>query len=300
MDRQQGRREMTIPDISVIIPHYNDPVRLDRCLASLDQQSVDRSRFEIIVADNRSPVGEAVVAAAIAGRATLVFADEKGAGPARNAAVAASTGRILAFIDADCVADPDWLAAGEAALSRHDLVGGRMIVFTESGGRPTPAEAFELVFAFQNEAYVRDKGFSVTANLFTTRAVFDAVGPFRNGVSEDADWCHRARDLGYRIGYAADARVSHPARTDWPELERKFKRINAEMHQLLMGRPGGGWRWAAQCVILPLSIPAHAVRVLRAPTLNGVDERLAALGMLARIRMWRTTDALLRLVGART
>jgi glycosyltransferase involved in cell wall biosynthesis len=290
---------MTMPDISVIIPHYDDPVRLDRCLTSLDRQSVDRSRFEIIVADNRSPIGEAAVAAAIARRATLVIADEKGAGPARNAAVAASTGRILAFIDADCVADPDWLAAGAAALADHDLVGGRMIVFTESGDRPSAAEAFELVFAFQNEAYVRDKGFSVTANLFTTRAVFDAVGLFRNGVSEDADWCHRARDMGYRIGYAADAKVSHPARTDWPQLERKFRRINAETHQLLMGRPGGRWRWAVQCAILPLSVPAHAIRVMRAPTLNGMDERLSALGMLARIRLWRTADAVLRLMGAR-
>lgn len=288
------------PSVSVIVPHYHDLERLDRCLGSLEAQSYPRAAFEVVVADNMSPEGEAVVAARIAGRARLVIATEKGAGPTRNAAVAASTNEVLAFIDADCIADPDWLARGVAALARADLIGGRMIVLIEGEGRKSGAEAFEAVFAFDNRSYVEKKQFSVTANLFCSRAVFDATGPFRNGMSEDADWCLRARDASYRIAYAHDAVVSHPARADWAALRKKWVRINAELHQLEMSRPGGRGRWARHTALLPLSVVAHAPRVLNSAALDGAGERLAALGTLARLRLWRFGDSVLRLTGVRS
>ncbi|MFW5899467.1 MAG: glycosyltransferase family 2 protein, partial [Jiangellaceae bacterium] len=101
------------------------------------------------------------------------------------------------------------IAAGFRALAGEgapDAVGGRVEVFHEdegagpsTGPRTVPrtgAQAFEAVFAFENRAYVERKGFSVTANLVTRRAVFEDVGPFRPGLSEDLDWCARARARG--------------------------------------------------------------------------------------------------------
>ena len=216
--------------VSVIVPHFDDLARLGTCLAALDAQ--DFRDVEVIVADNGSPSGEAAVAAVIEGRATLVIAVERGAGAARNAGVAAASGQILVFTDADCIPDPGWLAAGVAALDHADLVGGAMVVSVADEAAPTPIEAFERVFAFDNRAYVA-KGFSVTANLFTRRDVFDAIGGFRANVSEDADWCLRARDAGYRIAYAADAIVAHPARRTWPELTRKWDRLVRESAALM-------------------------------------------------------------------
>src|SRR5688572_18224951 len=90
------------PQVSVIVPHYGDLANLDRCLSALVRQTYPRERFEIVVADNGSPQGEAAVLQAIAGRARLTIVAEKGAGPARNGGVAVSQGRILAFTDADC------------------------------------------------------------------------------------------------------------------------------------------------------------------------------------------------------
>jgi GT2 family glycosyltransferase len=300
MDCRAPERVSVLPSVSVIVPHYHDLDRLGRCLASLGGQTYPRDAFEIVVADNLSPEGEAAVVARIAGRARLVFASERGAGPARNAAVAASTGEVLAFIDADCIADPAWLEKGVAALGRSDLVGGRMIVLIEGDGRKSGAEAFEAVYAFDNRTYVLKKHFSVTANLFCARLVFDVTGPFRNGMSEDVDWCLRAIAAGYRIGYAEDAAVSHPARADWSALKKKWRRINAELHQLEMLSPGGRARWAGHTALLPLSIAAHAPRILRSPALNGAQERMAALATLARLRLWRFGDALLRLGGMRS
>src|SRR3546814_11581189 len=70
--------------IRVIVPHYDDVERLKLCLDALEAQSLLRSSFEIIVADNGSPGGKKALAALIGDRARMVTVPEKGAGPART------------------------------------------------------------------------------------------------------------------------------------------------------------------------------------------------------------------------
>lgn len=270
------------PDVTVVVPHYNDYVRLDRCLTALAAQDFTGS-YEIVVADNASP-DPARVAAAVAGRARIVVARDKGAGPARNAGVAAARGRRLAFTDADCLPEPGWLAAGIAALAPETIVGGRMTVL--AGSPRSGAEAFETVFAFDNAAYVRDKGFTVTANLFAARDLFDRVGPFRTGVSEDVEWCWRARAAGVRLVYAAGAVVGHPARRDWPELAAKWRRLAHETY-LLDRERGKSAAWVvARAWATLLETPRALVRVARSPLLTP-GERGAAAGVLIRLRLLR-------------
>lgn len=280
------------PPVSVIVPHYDDLDRLDACLTALGRQNYPRERTEIVVADNNSPAGAAAVEARIAGRARLTICHEPGAGPARNAGVAVASHDLLAFIDSDCVAEPGWLSAGIAALGSHDLIGGRVAVSVATPGARSGAEAFEQVFAFDNRRYVEEQRFTVTANLFTRRDVFAAVGGFRANVSEDLEWCRRAVAAGYRIAYADGARMSHPARANWPELLRKWRRLQQESFALALERPGGRLRWLMRATALPLSILAHAPTVVRSPALSNRGERRRALATLARLRLWRFGDAL--------
>ncbi len=284
------------PTVSVVVPHYSDLSRLDICLHALDAQTYPRDRLEIIVADNGSPEGEAAVSRVIAGRARLVTVGEKGAGPARNGGAAAASGEILAFTDSDCVPEPSWLAEGVAALARADVVGGRMRVWVEDERALTGPEAFERVFAFDNETYVRRKGFSVTANLFCRSRDFRRVGGFRNGLSEDLEWCRRACGQGLRLDYAATAVVGHPARRTWAELQRKWSRLNREAFALAIGAPGARLRWVLRCLLLPVSAVVHAPKVVGSRKLKGVGCRVSALTTLFRLRLWRMGDSL-RLLG---
>lgn len=287
------------PDVSVIVPHYNDLARLDRCLERLTAQSLAPERFEIIVADNMSPAGEATVRATIADRARLVLAPERGAGPARNAGVAAARGAILAFTDADCVPDSGWLAGGLPLLDRFDIVGGRMNVLVE-GPRPmSGAEAFETVFAFDNKTYVEKRGFTVTANLFCRRPTFETVGAFRTDMSEDIEWCERAGRMGLTIGYAENAAVAHPARANWDELWRKTERVNSERFRLAGTHRHGRLRWAMASLALPASIVLHAPAIFTHPGLTSNRERLAALQTLARLRIARALHSQRLLFGER-
>lgn len=284
------------PKVSVVIPHYRDVENLKICLHALEAQSYPRDAFEIIVADNGSPEAEAVRAAA--GDARLVIARERGAGPARNAGAAAARGEMLAFIDSDCVPQPQWLAEGVAALSRFDFAGGRVTVLIADPRRMTAVEAFEKVFAFDNEAYVTKKGFTGSGNLFCPRALFEKVGGFRVGVSEDVEWSHRATAAGFRLGFAPNATVGHPARRTWPELVAKWRRLTLEAYLLAMEKGGSQPRWFLRSLLLPASALAHAPRVLRDPSLN-MDRKLAALRVLVAIRCWRFCAALRLLLARR-
>jgi GT2 family glycosyltransferase len=278
---------MSLPNVTVIVPHYHDMVGLDRCLSALSRQTYPADRTQIVVSDNASPEGEAAIAGMIKARAQLVNVEQRGAAPTRNGGVAIATGDILAFTDSDCAPEPDWIAAGVAALQHYDVVGGRMTVSVEDERRMTSVEAFERVFAFDNESYVKRKGFSVTANLFCRRADFARVGGFRDGLSEDLDWCHRATAAGLRLGYAPAAVVGHPARRTWDELTRKLARLTAETYGLLDPGRAARLRWLLRSCALPGSAVVHSYRVFSSPNLQRPVDRFAALAVLFRSRLWR-------------
>ena len=277
--------------ISVVVPHYNHLTGLERCLASLDQQSLDRTRFEIIVVDNMSVIDRALIERAVGGGAKLLFQPERGAGPARNMGVADAQGEYLAFIDADCVADEYWLEQGLIGLKAFDFIGGKVETSVLDSRSPTGVEAFDQVFAFDFASYIQDKGFTGTGNLFCSRAMFDVVGPFQTGVSEDMEWSHRATAKGFTLGYCPTAIVHHPARREWSELQKKWARLNRETYGLMRRKPWGTLRWLVRSWLLPLSIIPHAAKILLSNRALSPKARLRAIFVLMRIRLWRLVDA---------
>lgn len=274
------------PLISVIVPHLNDLQRLARCVEALNSQSLPRQAFEIIVADNGSDCGIASVERAAAG-ARVIAVHERGAGPARNGALALARGHILAFTDSDCVPDSNWLAEGRAALETSDIAGGNIRLTACNPARPTAVEAFEFVFAFNNQRYVERLGFSVTANLFAKRTVYDAIAGFQVGIPEDVDWCRRARQAGFRLSYAPRAVVDHPARHDMQELISKWQRLTAEAFGDLRMNGGTLWIWITKSAAVLVSPIFDATKVMTTRRLTGIAPRLAATVVLFRIRALR-------------
>lgn len=275
------------PRHAVIVPHYNDAERLSRCLEALSVN--DLSDTDVLVVDNASPVSPAPVIARHP-FVRMVIETGRGAAVARNRGVAETTAEALFFLDADCVPAADWLAVAKDSFRRAAIVGGAIAVFDETPPPRSGAEAFETVFAFNYRDYILNKRFSVTANLLTTRSVFDAVGPFINGVSEDEEWCLRARAKGYDIALEERLRVGHPTRPDWPSLVRKWQRLNREMFELRLRQAGaarGRTMWLLRGFAMPLSAIAHLPRVLRNPRLSGWRERIAGAATLVRLRSLR-------------
>lgn len=275
-------------EFAVIIPHYNDVARLRRCLAALVPQG--RDDVDLVVVDNGSVESLEQIRAEFP-RVRIEVEQGKGAALARNKGVSATRAPNLIFLDADCVPAPDWFSAARNACGRSDIVGGAIDLFDETPGPRSGAEAVETVFAFRYKDYIEKKGFSVTANLATTRRVFDAVGPFVNGLSEDAEWCFRARAKGFRLILDEAMRVAHPTRSDWPALARKWRRITNEMFALhIADHPGFGGRalWAMRALATAASGAAHLPRLILSRELNGLGERLRGAGTLVRLRLLRS------------
>ena len=278
------------PTVAVIIPHYEDPERLARCLEALARE--DLSGVEVAVVDNASPTApppEALKAAHPHVR--FLVEAEKGAAAARNRGVAETAAPNLLFIDSDCVPCPGWIAAARRAIGAAPLVGGHVGTFDETPPPRSGAEAFEAVFAFDFQDYIERKGFSGAGNLLTTRAVFDAVGGFRGGVSEDREWTRRAVAAGHPLIYRAEMAVVHPTRQDWGALERKWRRMTSEMWELHREDAGGGARarllWAGRALLMPASVLAHLPRVMGSDRLASGAERRRAAATLLRLRIAR-------------
>jgi GT2 family glycosyltransferase len=285
------------PRVSVIIPHYNMPDALDRCLASVRAQA-GAEAVEIIVVDNGSKALPHAVLARHPG-VRLLSEPTPGPGPARNTGVAAAQGDVLLFIDADCRAAPGWLEAAIAAVSAggtRAVVGGDVRVPFVDPARPTAIEAFEAVFGYRQQMYIERKGFSATCNMAMHRAVFDAVGPFSAiGLAEDLDWGRRAVAAGFAIAYVPAMRVHHPARPDFHSLQVKWQRHIAHDWAKHVADAEPRWRWRAKAAAMPLSVLVDAVRLLISPRLPGFGlpglvARLRGIGVLARLRLYRAAE----------
>ncbi|MGO9421549.1 glycosyltransferase [Roseiarcus sp.] len=277
--------------VSVIIPHYNDLQNLERCIGLLAAQTLPRDQYEVVVADNNSRCGIDAVRRVCGKIARVVPAPIQGAGPARNAAVAASRGKVLAFIDSDCRPSSSWLERGLAALSSAQIVGGRVDVDYVDPSRPTAEEAFERVFAFNFKRYIREVGFSGSGNMFVPREIFDNVGGFRAQVAEDVDWGQRALIANYRFAYADDVVVSHPARRSWTELTQKWGKATREAYASAIEKPNGRLKWALRSVAVLASPFVHWTTIAQTPKLDSLDQRLMAIGVLFRIRFWRFIES---------
>ncbi len=286
------------PSISVIIPHLNQADSLRRCLQSLADQANALKSVEIVVVDNGSRELPSWVSREFEG-VTLEREKVAGPGPARNFGVAGSHGKVLAFIDADCIADPNWLPTIAKHFSGRgrSIVGGDVRIAVRKPGRPTMLEAYESIFAYRQEEYIRRHGFSGTGNLAVTRAVFEAIGPFAGlQYAEDRDWGRRAKRLGYQIDFVPDMIVYHPARESLTELYQKWDRHIDHDYLEWSKKRFGGPRWLLRSFLVAVSPAAEIVRIALSTRVSGFRSRLLAATGMSITRIYRARQMISRLL----
>ncbi len=280
--------------ISVVTPTYNRPAPLARALASLlAQRGFDDLEIELIVVDN-SPDANARTAVEAARKETrfpLLYISEPRAGVAnaRNAGVAAATGRWVAFLDDDEEADPGWLSAlvSVARKTAADAVFGPVVARAE-GARDIGAFApfFERRIERADGADISD----LVAYLGTNNSMFDrlsCLGAKENfdprlneSGGEDSLLLQRLAMSGKRFHFSAEARVVEWAperRLTWAYVKkRKFLSGQIRVFVQAMARPGDTLavtRWMA--VGLVQSVIFGAATLLLAPMGEEKREKMA-------------------------
>jgi glycosyltransferase involved in cell wall biosynthesis len=278
------------PLISVVIPHLNQPAGLEACLGSLENQTLERSAFEVIVVDNGSArLPEDVIARY---PATRLFQELRpGPGLARNHGIEQASGDILAFIDADCRAHPDWLSGALRASQsapKRSVLGGDVRIWRNSDMTITALEAYESVFAYRFKLYIEQHGFSGTGNLVVRHSDFESVGPFRGiEVAEDIDWGQRARAAGFSFLYVPEMIVFHPARQSLRELFVKWDRHI--QHAVNTGGKDAKWqaRWVLRAFAVLISPVVDWTKVIASNRIDGVLVRMKAIFVLTAVRAYR-------------
>jgi len=223
------------PLVSVIVVHYRQQAELDRTLAALARQSYPAERLEVIVVDDGSPTPPTVPEGV-----RLIVQEDLGfrLSAARNVGVAASSGSVLCFVDADTAPEPDYVlrltrlpaVAPEAVTvgqRKHADFAGSGVAVTEPVERAGPAHELTQPRWLQ-QAYgwtadllhADDRSYRHLIGAVTccTRWFFDEVGGFDESFTsyggEDWEWAHRAWLAGGVFAHVPGAVAWHDG-PDW-------------------------------------------------------------------------------------
>lgn len=219
--------------ISVLIPVYNDPKGLETCLNALSKQEQYADDMEVIVIDNASDISLEDIVKKFP-FAKYAYEKKAGSYAARNKGMKLVTGKYIAFTDADCIPESDWLKKGICCIRKepaHTLVGGE--VHMPLSNKPTATELYQCAVGFQQKENIEERLFSVTANLFVKSKDMQQIGFFNENILSggDRDWCLKAIKKGMTISYCSKSIVNTPPRRLLKNAIKQTRRVAGGRHQ---------------------------------------------------------------------
>lgn len=213
-------------DASVILCVRNGANTIEAQLAALSAQSC-AAEWELIVVDNDSTDRTAAILdqwKAQVARLRVVSALERHSLPyARNVGAAVAQGRVLAFCDADDVADPGWLEGLLTGAGEADIVGGRLELELLNSARVRDWRGFSEEELWQPRA-LGYLPYAVGANFAVRHATYDAVGGCDEAFvacSDDIDLSWRIQHSGGSITFRKDAVMHYRLRDHLREVVRQ-------------------------------------------------------------------------------
>ena len=216
-------------NISVVIPTYNRLHFLEKCLASLKEQTVPLDSFEVIVVVDGSEDGTLDFLATYSPPYPFkhLFIENSGLSVARNIGAGLASSQYLIFLDDDIVADPRLV---EEHLFSQRQAGEALI----QGGLSIHPKLTKTPFILEEEsrlqAFMDGKGFHEIligedisgGNLSIGRDLFQKIGKFNSALrwNEDGEFGHRLEKSGIPIFYNKNALG---LMIDFRDLERALK-----------------------------------------------------------------------------
>jgi GT2 family glycosyltransferase len=198
------------PKVSVVVCVYNGERTIDSCLASLEK--LNYPNYEVLVVNDGSTDGTRQIAEGYA-YIRMIHQENKGLSEARNVGIRAATGEIIAFTDADCMADPDWLTHLVARFQSSEFaaVGGPNLTpaddsFVASCVAVSPGAPTHVLL--DDEVAEHIPGCNMAFRREALEAI-DGFDPIFRAAGDDVDLCWRLQNKGYKIGFSAAAVVWH-------------------------------------------------------------------------------------------
>lgn len=201
------------PEIAVVVPSHDRPLRLRWLLNALAEQTLARDRFEVIVGhDSAGPETEALLRShplASAGVLRHVTLEPGSAPPGRNRNAAWRLARapIIAFTDDDCRPPPEWLEQALGTARRHP---GAIV---QGATAPDPDEGMIGFWApwVASQSIVPPRPWAQACNIVYPKDVLEDCGGFPEDmyVGEDTALAETARARGVPYVGAAEVLTFH-------------------------------------------------------------------------------------------
>jgi len=235
LDAAAGRAVM---DISVIIGTYNRCESLIKSVRSIILMHVpDGVSWELIVVDNNSTDKTREQVSNLGRNTTVdmhyVLEERQGLSYARNRGIEESKGKIIAFLDDDCIVDPYWLSRlvneFHADPELHGI-GGRVELY-DKRDKPvtimTSRDRRLFTSAGQLFSFMHGCNMAFVRTVFENTGVFDIrLGPGTKILAaEDADFIYRVYKSGFKMLYCPELLVYH----------NHGRRLDAQVATLLRG-----------------------------------------------------------------
>ena len=214
------RKAAAGPAVSVVMPAYRASGDIGDALDSIVQQTCHD--LEVIVVNDGSPDTDELetALAPYRDRIRYITQDNRGAGAARNAAIAQARGRYVAFLDADDRWLPEFLARQVAFLDAHAEVG---LVYTDafvSGESPLAGRRFmEKAPSFGSvtlESLIAQRCNIILSTVVMRRELLVDAGGFDEALrrGQDFDLWLRLAFRGVRMAYQRVVLAERRARAD--------------------------------------------------------------------------------------
>ena len=189
---------------SIVIPAFNEERYIRACLDSVFSLNFPRERYEVIVIDNGSTDKTIEYASNYETQCHTKLGVKVGA--VRNFGASIAKGEFIAFLDSDCVVDPEWLnTALKKLLQNPKLVIGGQYLMRES---PSWLEKYWVLNNSTTQIYQTTL---VGGCIFVPKATFHEVNGFNEALhsGEDSDLTYRLRKSGFNVEICPKLSVIH-------------------------------------------------------------------------------------------
>lgn len=205
--------------ISAYIPAYNVSEYLSRAIEGLLSQT--HPCDEILVIDDGSGDNSAEIASRYTQITLIRHSANKGLAAARNTALCAARNELIASVDADVVANPNWIATLLPHMADPKVAGAGG--FLVEGVQKTLADRWRRARMPQEWGpnYIRNPSFLFGSNnIFRKSAVLE-IGAYNESLrtnGEDPDLASRLRAKGWDLIYDPAARATHLRHDNLPSI----------------------------------------------------------------------------------
>jgi glycosyltransferase involved in cell wall biosynthesis len=202
--------EPPLPKVSVIVPVYNAEETIAECVNSLLGLNYSKENLELICINNASTDRTQDILDRHKKEIKTFHERKRGPAAARNRGLLNARGDVVAFVDADCVVDKNWLK--NIVLPLQDV--GVGIV----GGKILSKRPCNNIEEFGEKIHDHDKAINefkppyvITMNWSSRLSVLKEVGLFDESFRrcEDVDMSRKIFQAGYRLVYEPEAIVYH-------------------------------------------------------------------------------------------